>query len=114
MSEKAEQQIMKAEMLLKRKEFDRAVESLEKAIQFANEHEKEDEDDDLYFAYLVQAHCFLGEAMFMKGEYAKAKEHLSFIEANHDEIEENWDDALNNEVQKSNYLLHLISRYHKA
>jgi|GEM_PF-5162312 len=111
MSTKSEQQITKAHLLLKRKEFDRVIESLEKAIQFANEHEPENEDDDLHFLHLIQAHYFLGEVYFMKNDYTLAKKHFDFIQDNSEEIYQNWDDALNHELQSSELLLSLIEHY---
>jgi tetratricopeptide (TPR) repeat protein len=111
MSMKSEQQITKAHLFLKRKEFDRVIESLEKAIQFANEQEQENEDDDLHFSHLIQAHCFLGEVYFMKNEYVLAKKHFEFVQDNSEEIYQNWDDALNHELQSSELLLSLIADY---
>ena len=111
MSEKAQQQIFKAQLQLKRKDIDKVIESLKKAICLANEHEPESEDDDLHFACLIQAHCFLGEVYFMKSEYTKASEHLQFIQNSSEEIYQNWDDTLNHELETSELLLSLIKRY---
>ena len=107
MSSKAEQCIAKAEMLLRYKkhnDFDKVIESLENAIQLA----KEDEDE---FASLIQAHCFLGEVLFMKGDYTLASEHFSFIDDNTEKIYRDWDDVLNRELQTSDTLSALIKRY---
>ena len=99
---KAEQYLYKAELLLKRKENEKVVESLEKAISLAK-----DEND---FVTLIQAHCFLGEFWFMHEEYVKAKKYLSFVIENNDKIE-TFDDLLNTEMYQSELLVSLIIRY---
>ena len=98
----AEQYLYKAELLLKRKENEKVVDSLEKAISLAK-----DEDD---FVTLIQAHCFLGEFRFMQEEYLKAKKYLSFIIENSHKIE-TFDDLLNTEMYQSELLVSLIVRY---
>ena len=98
----AEQYLYKAEFLLKRKEYEKLVEALEKAILLANEHGD--------FVTLIKAHCFFGEFLFMQGEYAKAKEYLLFILENNDKTE-TCDDLLNEEIFQSDLLISLIERY---
>jgi tetratricopeptide (TPR) repeat protein len=100
---RAEQHIFKAELLLKRKEYDKVVESLEKAIDIASE-----END---FVSLIQARCFLGETLFMRGEYKKSREHFAFILENEQKAEDDFDDLLNNEMATSDLLISLIDRY---
>ncbi|MDR2039537.1 MAG: hypothetical protein LBQ60_16560 [Bacteroidales bacterium] len=92
----------KAELLLKRREFEKVVESLEKAILSAKY-----END---FITLIQSHCFLGEFWLMQGEYMKAKGYLSFVSEN-SVMAETFDDLLNEEINQSKLLVSLIERY---
>jgi uncharacterized protein HemY len=98
----AEQYIMKAELQLKRKKFDKAAESLAVAIESAKK--------EAAFPALIQANCFLGELFFIQQKYKEAKTHLSFILEHSDETESH-DDLLDNELQTAGILLSMIERY---
>jgi tetratricopeptide (TPR) repeat protein len=101
---KAEQYLMKAEMLLKRDLFDKVIETLETALEKANEENN--------FVDLLQANCFLSEAYFMQNQYEKAREYLTFVQDNSDEAE-NHDDLLSQEIYESDLLLSLLDKYNK-
>ncbi|MDR1911102.1 MAG: hypothetical protein LBQ52_01980 [Helicobacteraceae bacterium] len=97
--------INKAEALLQRKTSDwrsKIEESLQKAIATAKEN------DD--FASLIQAQCFLGESLFMRGEYKRARESLSFAVENA-KTKEDFDDMFDQEIASANLLILLIDRY---
>ena len=100
---------MKAEMLLKQKNLTKVVETLEEAIQLTEENIQEIADSELL--YLVQAHCFLGETLFISGDYKTAERYFSYIIENSAEIQEKWDDLLDNEIKTADLLMTLIIRY---
>ena len=99
----AKHYLTKAEMLLSRKMNEKVVESLEKAISTAKE-----END---FITLFQSNCFMGEFLFMQGEYEKASEYLDFVQENAEKAIASYDDLLNDEINESNLLISLIGRY---
>ena len=102
---KSEHIIYKAELFLSRKMYNKVIETLENAINSAKE-----END---FVNLIRANCFLGEALFMEGNYEKASKYLLFVTENSNEIE-SYDDLLDMELHHCDLLLGLIERYGKG
>ena len=47
----------------------------------------------------------------MKGEFAQARRHLETVVENSSELEEEYDDLLNDEIYKADLLLDMIDRF---
>ena len=97
---KSELYINKAFMQLKKSDIDGAVCSMKKVVE-AN--------DDI--VSLVQAHCLLAEYYFIHQHYACSKEHIDWIMERQDELENEYDDLLNDEIINTNVLAELIDKY---
>lgn len=97
---KSELYINKAFMQLKKGNIDGAVCSMKKVI--------ETKDD---IVSLVQAHCLLAEYYFIHQNYACSKEHIDWIMERQDELENKYDDLLNDEIINTNVLAELIDKY---
>lgn len=97
---KAELYINKASMQIKKCDIDGAVCSMKKVIEM---------NDDKVSN--VQAHCFLGEYYFVNQNYTLAKEHLDYIMKQQEELENEYDDLLNDEIINANVLTELIDKY---
>ena len=97
---KSELYINKAFMQLKKGDIDGAVCSMEKVIEM---------NDDT--VSLVQAHCFLAEYYFINQNYACSKEYIDWIMERQDELENEYDDLLNDEIINTNVLAELIDKY---
>lgn len=87
-------------MQLKKGDIDGAVCSMKKVVE---------RNDDV--VALVQAHCFLGEYYFIHQNYTLAKEHLDYILQQQEELENEYDDLLNDEMISANVLTDLIDKY---
>ena len=59
----------------------------------------------------MQANVMLGEYFVMKGEFAQARRHLEAVAQNSSELEEEYDDLLNDEIYKADMLLDMIDRF---
>lgn len=92
--------VNKASMQLKKGDIDGAACSMKKVIEM--------NDDKVS---LVQARCFLGEYYFVNRNYALAKEHLDYILQQQEELENEYDDLLNDEMISANVLTDLIDKY---
>ena len=90
----------KAIMQLSRGLEEGGVQSLKDAL-------KSDGDE----ASKVQASVILGEYFVMKGEFAQARRHLEAVAENAGELEEEYDDLLNDEIYKADLLLDMIDRF---
>lgn len=90
----------KAIMQLSRGLEEGGVQSLKDAL-------KSDGDE----ASKVQASVMLGEYFVMKGEFTQARQHLEAIAQNASELEEEYDDLLNDEIYKADLLLDMIGRF---
>lgn len=99
----AELYINKASMQIKKGDIDGAVCSMKKVIEL--------NDDEVSS---LQAHCFLGEYYFVNQNYTLAKEHLDYIMKQQEELENEYDDLLNDEIINANVLMELISKYSLA
>lgn len=97
---KSELYINKAFMQLKKGDIDGAVCSMKKVIET---------NDDI--VSLVQAHCLLAEYYFIHQNYACSKEHIDWIMERQDELENEYDDLLNDEIINTNVLAELIDKY---
>lgn len=97
---KSELYINKAFMQLKKGDIDGAVCSMKKVIET---------NDDI--VSLVQAHCLLAEYYFIRQNYACSKEHIDWIMERQDELENEYDDLLNDEIINANVLAELIDKY---
>lgn len=97
---KSELYINKAFMQLKKGDIDGAVCSMKKVIET---------NDDI--VSLVQAHCLLAEYYFIHQNYACSKEHIDWIMELQDELENEYDDLLNDEIINTNVLAELIDKY---
>ena len=53
----------------------------------------------------------LGEYFVMKGEFAQARRHLETVVENSIELEEEYDDLLNDEIYKADLLLDMMGRF---
>lgn len=53
----------------------------------------------------------LGEYFVMKGEFAQARRHLEAVVENSSELEEKYDDLLNDEIYKVDLPLDMIDRF---
>ena len=87
-------------MQLKKGDIDGAVYSMKKVIEM--------NDDKVS---IVQAHCFLGEYYFVNQNYTLAKECLDYILEQQEELENEYDDLLNNEIINANVLTQLIDNF---
>lgn len=92
--------INKASMQIKKGDIDGAVCSMKKVIEM---------NDDKVSN--VQAHCFLGEHYFANQNYTLAKEHLNYIMEQQEELENEYDDLLNDEIISANVLIELIEKH---
>ncbi|RRD92181.1 hypothetical protein EII17_14305 [Clostridiales bacterium COT073_COT-073] len=97
---KAELYINKAFMQIKKGDIEGAVCSMKKVIEL--------NDDEVSN---VQAHCFLGEYYFVNQNYILAKEHLDYIMEQQEELENEYDDLLNDEIINANVLMELLEKY---
>ena len=97
---KSELYINKAFMQLKKGDIDGAVCSMKKVIET---------NDDI--VSLVQAHCLLAEYYFIYQNYACSKKHIDWIMERQDELENEYDDLLNDEIINTNVLAELIDKY---
>ena len=59
----------------------------------------------------VQASVILGEYFVMKGEFAQARRHLEAVAQNSSELEEEYDDLLNDEICKADLFLDMIGHF---
>lgn len=96
----AELFIKKALLQIKKGQTDKAVESMNKTIEIG---------DDI--VSVVQAHCFLGEYYFINQDYISAKYHLEWISEQQDEFETDYDDLLNEEIDRAEMLLDMIGEF---
>lgn len=96
----AELYVTKAALQISKSEFDNAVKSMEKAIEI---------DDDI--ASVVQARCFLGEYYFVNQNYDLSKENLEWIVERQEKFEADYDDLLNDEVDKAYMLLEMMEKF---
>ena len=87
-------------MQIKKGDIDGAVCSMKKVIEM---------NDDKVSN--VQAHCFLGEHYFVNQNYTLAKEHLNYIMEQQEELENEYDDLLNDEIISANVLIELIEKH---
>ena len=92
----AELYVTKASLQISKGEFDNAVQSMEKAIEI---------DDDI--ASVVQARCFL----FVNQNYVLSKENLEWIVEKQEKFEDDYDDLLNDEVDKAYMLLEMMEKF---
>ena len=90
----------KAIMQLSRGLEEGGVQSLKDAL-------KSDGDE----ASKVQASVILGEYFVMKGEFTQGRQHLEAIAQNASELEEEYDDLLNDEIYKADLLLDMMGRF---
>lgn len=97
---KAELYVNKAYMQMKKGDIVGAVCSMKKVVEI---------NDDKVST--VQAHCFLGEYYFMNQNYTIAKEHLDYIMEQQEELENKYDDLLNDEIINANVLIELMDKY---
>ena len=97
---KSELYINKAFMQLKRGDIDGAVCSMKKVIET---------NEDI--VSLVKAHCLLAEYYFIHQNYACSKEYIDWIMERQDELENEYDDLLNDEIINTNVLVELIDKY---
>lgn len=97
---KAELYISKASIQIKRRDMEGAVCSMKKVIEL---------NDDKVAN--VQAHCFLGEYYFVNQNYTLAKKYLDYITEQQEELENEYDDLLNDEIVNANVLTKLIEKY---
>ena len=96
----AELFIKKALLQIKKGQTDKAVESMKKTIEIG---------DDI--VSVVQAHCFLGEYYFINQDYISPKYHLEWISEQQDEFETDYDDLLNEEIDRAEMLLDMIGEF---
>ena len=92
--------INKASMQIKKGDIEGAVCSMKKVIEM--------NDDKVS---IIQAHCFLGEYYFVNQNYTLAKEYLDYILEQQEELENEYDDLLNDEMINANVLTDLIDKY---
>ena len=96
----AELYVKKASLQISKGEIEKAVGSMIKAIEIG---------DDLIS--ITQAHCFLGEYYFINQDYILSKEHLEWIAQRQEELETEYDDLLNDEIDKANLLLDMMETF---
>ncbi|MCI7680700.1 hypothetical protein ACEXAJ_09745 [Fusobacterium necrophorum subsp. funduliforme] len=92
--------VKKAILQLSRKKEKEAVESLNKAIDLA---------DDI--VSVTQAYCILGEYYFIHRNYQEAFSYFSWILDRAEDLEEEFDDLLSEEINRADVLLELMERY---
>lgn len=92
--------VKKAVLQASKGDFDRAVQSMNQAILAG--------DDEIASA---RAHCFLGEYYFVKQDYARSGEHLQWISERAEDLEQEYDDLLNDELLEADVLLDIMSRF---
>lgn len=93
--------LKKAVLQLSKGDFDKAVENLKLVIDL--------QEDDIVSK--VQAHCILGEYCFVQQNYEEATLHLEWILERSDELEEEWDDPLDDEICRADVLWDLMKRF---
>ena len=59
----------------------------------------------------VQPYCFLSEYYFVNQNYILAKEHLDYIMEQQEELENVYDDLLNDEIMNANVLIEILDKY---
>lgn len=59
----------------------------------------------------VQAKVMLAEYCVMKGEFTRAKELLESVADQSEELEQKYDDLLNDEIMRADMLLDMIERF---
>lgn len=96
----AELYVTKASMLLAKGEIEKSVESMKIAIEVGNDLVSE-----------VKAHSFLGEYAFIKQFYDVARQHLEWIIEQQEEIEIEYDDLLNDEINSANLILEIMKKF---
>ena len=96
----AELYVTKASLQISKGEIENAIQSMEKAVEI---------DDDI--ASVVQARCCLGEYYFVNQNYALSKENLEWIVERQEEFEADYDDLLNDEIDKANMLLEMMEKF---
>ena len=96
----AELYVTKASLQISKGEIENALHSMEKAVEI---------DDDI--ASVVQARCFLGEYYFVNQNYVLSKENLEWIVERQEEFEADYDDLLNDEIDKANMLLEMMEKF---
>lgn len=92
--------VKKAVLQASKGDFDSAVQSMNQAILAG--------DDEVAIA---QAHCFLGEYYFVKQDYAKSGEHLEWLSERAEDLEQKYDDLLNDELVEADVLLDIMARF---
>lgn len=97
----AELYLKKGRLNLKKKQYEKAIESLCLAIEIGN-------DDTVSQA---KAHCLLGEYYFINHNYEKAAIHFQWISDNAEDLEAEWDDVLSDEINRADVLLDLLERF---
>lgn len=95
----AELYLKKAILQLSRGMEEKGVQSLKLAI---------DSDDEISH---IQASVILGEYFVMKGKFACAKEILEQVSQESSELEQKYDDLLNDEIYRADMLLDMIKRF---
>ncbi|RRD96227.1 hypothetical protein EII17_01640 [Clostridiales bacterium COT073_COT-073] len=98
----AELYLNKALLQLSRGMEEKAIESLLAVVENAEEDE----------VSKIKAYMILGEYYFLKAEYGKSKEYLTYINERSDEIEQEYDDLLADEVYEAEMLLEVMERFH--
>ena len=96
----AELYVTKASLQISKGEFNNAVQSMEKAIEI---------DDDI--ASVVQARCFLEEYYFVNQNYVLSKENLEWIVERQEKFEADYDNLLNDELDKAYMLLEMMEKF---
>ena len=96
----AELYVTKASLQMSRGETEKAVESMKKVVEIG---------DDM--VSVAQAHCFLGEYYFLNGDYVSSKKNLKWIDERREELETDYDDLLNEEIDRAEMLLDMIGEF---
>lgn len=90
----------KAIMQLKRGLREKAKDSLLALLEL--------EEEDMVSE--AQARCLLGELLFLEQKYQEAREYLTWILDQEEELLEAYDDLLNEEVYEAQVLLEIMDR----
>ena len=96
----AELYVTKASLQMSRGETEKAVESMKKVLEIG---------DDM--VSVAQAHCFLGEYYFLNGDYVSSKKNLKWVDERREELETDYDDLLNEEIDRAEMLLDMIGEF---
>lgn len=96
----AELYVKKAFLFASKGDFEKAVESMNKAVEIGEDIVAE-----------VQARCFLGEYYFINRNYDLSKEHLEWILDLAEELESDYDDLLNDEIAAAEVLLTMMELF---